>query len=86
MCLNKPFAAMSDEEINYSAYRSWLPFTDIMKKHDGTDYSPTTLCCTTAVQVLTSTAPALVFWRPYANWNLAAPVGDHEAVSANWSI
>jgi len=27
-------------------------------------------------------APALVFWRPYANWNLAAPVGDHEAISA----
>ena len=25
------------------------------------------------------TGPALVFWRPYANCNLAAPVGDHEA-------
>ena len=24
-----------------------------------------------------------MFWRPYANWNLAAPVGDHEAISAN---
>jgi len=34
----------------------------------------------------TVAAPALVFWRPYANWNLAALVGDHEAISANWSI